>query len=111
MEDIKQLDIFSMDSESKEITKKPEVVEEEVTVAHGDVTRIESIESFELRDFVEIIHTENKTDPSDELYVAEFLGKKGTIVEIEEKSNPISYWVDFGKSKGIFYASDMRFLR
>jgi hypothetical protein len=109
--DIEQLDIFSVESDSKKITKKQEVVEEEVSVAIEDSPKMDNTEVFQVRDFVEIIRSENNIDPSDELYVAGYLGKKGTIVEIEEKSNPISYWVDFGKSKGIFYTSDMRFIR
>ncbi|WP_209124464.1 hypothetical protein [Alkalihalobacillus sp. BA299] len=109
---VKQLDIFSMNIEPKEPTEKAKEPERENIEVDEVVIQLDSLdEQFQVKDFVEIIRTKNKVDPSDELYVSEFIGKKGTIVEIEKKSNPIAYWVDFGKSRGIFYASDMRFIR
>lgn len=74
----------------------------------------EPIPDFNVGDTVNVVaKSEDATDIEDEGYLQVYEGKSGTLVRINERSNPTCYEVDFGGNErsvrnGLFYAKQIK---
>ncbi|WP_066415213.1 hypothetical protein [Sutcliffiella cohnii] len=109
MKNAAQLDLFSVEIELS--PEKQLLINDEKKIEKEVIPSTFNELELGLKDIVEILPPSNEIDINDYIYIEEFVGKKGIIIEIVENSRPLAYWVDFGKSKGIFHATDLKFIR